>query len=187
MVWAMTRRFFISVDIEDEKIRQRLATVQHELGVHGHTNATDPDRFHITLNFIGDVNDDELDDVRETLAGIDHEPFNLDVNGIGTFPSENYIRVVWAGADNDPIRSLATTITGRLPERHVQEHDFHGHITLLRVKDIGPDEKEQLRAAIRQQKDTVFGSFTVDSFRLKESTRTPEGAEHTTLEEFDLQ
>lgn len=182
----MTRRCFLSIDITDEKIRQQLSQVQEELGVHGHTTATDPDQFHITLNFIGDVNDNELDVIRETLAGIDHEPLTLDVNGIGTFPSEDYIRVIWAGADNDAIRSLAAMITDRLPGQHVQEHDFHGHITLLRVKDIGPDEKAQLREDIERHEDTDFGSFTVDSFRLKESTRTPDGANHTTIQEFNL-
>jgi len=183
----MTRRCFLSVDIGCKKIRQRLRTVQNELGVHGYTTATDPGRFHITLTFIGDVNEDELDIIRDRLTRIDHDPFTLDVNGVGTFPSTDYIRVIWAGADSSHISSLAQQITDRLPERHVQEHDFHGHVTLLRVKDIGPDEKQRLQKKIRQHQDTRFGSFMIDSFRLKESERTPEGAEHTTLEEFDLQ
>ncbi len=183
----MTRRCFLSIDIGDREIRERLTSIQEDLAVHGHTRTTDPSQLHITLNFMGDVNDDEVNALQEQLAQVVHTPFTLDVHGIGTFPSEDYIRVVWAGADNDRLASLARKITERLPEEHVQEHDFHGHVTLLRVKDIGPEEKHQLREKIRHHQDTDLGSFTVDSFSLKESTRTPDGAQHRTIEEFDLQ
>lgn len=183
----MTRRCFISVDIEDDKVRQRLAEAQKDLAVHGHTNTADPTQFHITLNFIGDVNDDEIDIIKERLSRIDQRSFTMDVNGIGVFPSEEYIRVVWAGADNKETTSLAAKIRNRLLEQHVQEHDFHGHVTLFRVKDIGHDEKQRLKAGIQQYRNSVFGSFTVDGFALKESKRTPEGAQHTVIQEFDLQ
>src|SRR5690242_14048129 len=66
------------------------------------------ERLHITIRFIGHVDDSRVDEIRDVLAppfGVD--PFDLTIGGVGTFPPKGSPRVVWAGLGRGRERLVA--------------------------------------------------------------------------------
>jgi len=55
------------------------------------------ENLHLTLRFIGEVPGDVAEDVAYALAGVRHEPFDLELAGVGHFSSGPVVRVLWAG------------------------------------------------------------------------------------------
>ena len=95
-----TTRTFIAIPVP-ESVGERLARLQAELSpeVPGcRWTASSP--LHITLAFLGDVRNRDLNDLCLAVAAA-AEPFprfDLEVTGLGAFPSPRKPRVVWAGA-----------------------------------------------------------------------------------------
>lgn len=171
-------RVFSAVDIEDEKLVDELEMVQKRLDLG--FNPVDRDRMHITLEFFEDVGPEELEKLKRAIDGVELEPFSAEVRGVGAFPSEDYIRVVWAGVQHPKLHRL---------HRQVRLHGvasdsnnkFTPHITLVRVKDVSPSRKRKLQKTVQEFKDHGFGRLKVDSIKLFESSLEPEGPEYTEI------
>ena len=54
-------------------------------------------QIHLTLKFLGEVQPDKAEKVKEELKKIKFKPFSVYLDSTGVFPSESYIRVVWIG------------------------------------------------------------------------------------------
>ena len=75
------------------------------------------ERLHITIRFIGHVDDTRADEIRAVLAPpLAIEPFNLTIAGVGTFPPKRPPRVVWAGLTGgcDQLMAIESTVSERL-------------------------------------------------------------------------
>jgi len=89
-------RSFVSVDLAG--FGGKIADVQQQFADASGIRRTVPENVHITLKFLGDVDETrvpELTDALETAvdeAGVD--PFTAEFGGLGAFPSEEYIRVI---------------------------------------------------------------------------------------------
>src|SRR3989338_6277359 len=46
-----------------------------------------------------EVEDDAVNNIKETLSNIKFESFKISLSKIGRFPNENYIRVIWIGLE----------------------------------------------------------------------------------------
>ncbi|MEZ6074884.1 MAG: RNA 2',3'-cyclic phosphodiesterase [Pirellulaceae bacterium] len=98
-----------------------------------------PEQLHLTLKFIGEVDNRELPQfcnaLRDACAGI--EPFSLELSGLGAFPKNKPPRVVWVSAE-DP-HGMLGKLAERLDERMValgvprEKRAFTPHLTLGRV------------------------------------------------------
>src|SRR5262245_19666146 len=92
-------RTFIGIDIGDA-IRANATALQKELAKSGaEVKWATPESMHITLLFLGEVEDRELHAVcravKESAAG--EPPFALRVSGVGAFPTPRRPKVLWAG------------------------------------------------------------------------------------------
>ena len=56
-----------------------------------------PDQQHLTLRFLGDIDNGRLNDVAEALALVHGWPFELRLKGLGHFPPRGEPRVLWVG------------------------------------------------------------------------------------------
>lgn len=184
----MSRRLFISLDIENRELRDELQNFQERISDLGLTNPTSPDNFHVTLNFIGDVPEDRIDSLEEDLHKVEFPSFEFTVKCVGVFPKPDFIKVVWAGVGEgkSELCSLADRIRSSIDPGLVQDREFHPHITLLRVKKIGREDKDELQEVLKEHDETIFGTQEASSFKLKESVLESEGAKHRTVSEFDL-
>ena len=143
-----------------------------------------PENVHLTLKFLGDVREKVLGDLcaalERTCAG--HASFDVELTGLGAFPSTRRARILWvgAGAGSDRLRSLATDLDTTLAplgfER--EERIFVPHLTLGRVR--GRPASLNLPPNIRRL------AFRVRQVELVESTLTPEGAVYRTIQAFAL-
>jgi 2'-5' RNA ligase len=143
-----------------------------------------PDRLHVTVRFIGHVEPDDAQRVREVLASpLEQDAFRVTIAGVGTFPPRRPPRVVWAGV-TEGRRSLAATerqVSGRLASVGIgsDERSYNPHLTLARVRDDGG-----LRSAVLLEpvNDHVLGTITVDAITLFESRLSPKGSTYVALQ-----
>lgn len=99
-----------------------------------------PEQLHLTLKFLGDIDNRELPDfcgrLREACA--EAEPFNLILQGLGTFPRNKPPRVVWVGIDEgaSELQALHQKIDECFGALGVprETRSFTPHLTLGRVK-----------------------------------------------------
>src|SRR5881296_2667062 len=92
-------RTFIAVEI-DRSVRKQLEKLQEALAPTARdVKWVEPENIHLTLNFLGDVDEREVyavcKTVQEIVAG--RPAFEISVAGFGGFPNANRPRVIWAG------------------------------------------------------------------------------------------
>ena len=168
-------RAFIAVDIP-EKIKREIVKIQNSLPeFKGKT--TEPENLHLTLKFLGEVNQEALEKVKNKLKSIKFEQFETEIDSIGTFNA----RIVWlhmAGCEE-----LQRKIDGSLKGLFLSEKRFMSHLTIARVKEI-KDKKSFLKELGKTKFDKI--KFEVKEFKLKESVLTKNGSIYRDIEVYDL-
>lgn len=98
---------------------------------------TPPENYHITLRFIGEVDEDQCDDIHDALTEVRAPAFPLSVAGLGSFEAGSRAHTLWAGVDKEPALlhlrdkvERAVVSAGMEPERR----KFQPHVTLASVK-----------------------------------------------------
>ena len=133
-------RTFIAIEIP-ETLRQKIAAVQDELKKEkGRVSWTKPGKIHLTLKFLGDVEENRIWDVSEAVKkGVGPiKSFNFEVKNLGAFPNIRRPRVLWVGIENptNQLTKLAQNIEDELnkigyPKEKLK---FSPHLTIGRVK-----------------------------------------------------
>lgn len=136
----MAVRTFFALDIDDA-LRQRLAEVSARVDCgRSKVNWVRPENLHVTMHFLGDVDDAKLAEVcrlaGEAAAGV--EPFGFHVRGLSCIPPRGAVRMIWADAA-DPtgrMEALRNSLMSALAGLGFREESrrFKGHITLARVR-----------------------------------------------------
>ncbi len=98
-----------------------------------------PEKLHITLAFLGWVEPEAVEPVRNALAQTAQEiaPFDLTLDKLGAFPHERKPRVIWIGASEQDaaFRELSRTLRAAYEELGFHfEKESVAHITIARVK-----------------------------------------------------
>jgi 2'-5' RNA ligase len=179
-------RVFIAVEIPDE-VRKALGDVQRAL--RPLTNSARwvvPESIHITLKFLGEVQDKRVEDIDAGLTGLSWKPFVVSVRGVGFFPGTRSPRVFWAGMEAPTMQGLAEQLDTRLERLGFEKEKraFRPHITLARAKDTRIDSS--LVSAAGKYEEYDFGAFAVDRVFLFKSTLKPSGAVYEKLKEYVL-
>jgi 2'-5' RNA ligase len=178
---ASTTRTFIAVPVP-ESLGQKLTRLQTLLAPDlADVRWTSILPFHLTLAFLGDVEDTDLNDVcraSATSAG-SFPPFELRLEGLGTFPSPTRPRVVWVGATGpglDPLARLQKEVAKAVRGvGHPPDDDrFHPHVTLGRLKP-GRRPSPDMTPLLKHYRTWSAGSFTVNEAVVFASTLTPDG------------
>ncbi len=136
---------------------------------------------HLTLKFLGEINESKLEKVKKYLSEIKFKHFSLKLDKIGGFPKERgFIRVIWIGVTpKRRIAKLREDIDDALVYLFERDKKFEPHITIGRVKVV--KDKDKFRKFFELQ---IEGSFKVNSFKLIKSELTESGAKYETLEEY---
>lgn len=144
------------------------------------------EQLHITLRFIGEAEPSRIDQIREKLKGIDLPAFNLKLQGVGFFPDDGPVRVIWLGIEK---KSALMDLQQKVDEivsdimNSDREYSFVPHVTLARTKQ-GFLKSEELLDSISEANEPF--EFKVQSFQLMESKKGPSGVEHHIVENSEL-
>jgi 2'-5' RNA ligase len=179
-------RVFIAVDLPTE-VREALAKVQHELEpVTDTARWVAPESIHITLKFIGEVAEKQIDDIDAAVTGLSWKSFAITVRGVGFFPGNRSPRVFWAGMEAPTMQKLAEEFDSRMERLGFEKEKraFRPHITLARSRDSRIDSSLVVAASKYDVHD--FGSFMVDRVFLFKSILKPTGAVYERLREYLL-
>ena len=182
-----TFRGFIAIDINaTPNILKFLKDITNS---NADVKLVEPQNIHITLKFLGDVQEDKINDIEQIMKDSvkEIEPFTIKLSETGVFPNQNYIRVVWIGIkDAETIETISRSIDERLSQLGFkkEKRGFSAHLTIGRVKTA--KNKQLLLKAIEDYKDFEFSTQDVNSIKLKKSDLTPKGPIYTTLKEVKL-
>jgi 2'-5' RNA ligase len=140
---------------------------------------------HLTLAFLGEVAEERVPAIRDTLAGVTSStpPSALACAGLGTFPGPARPRVVWAGIAEGlrELGLLAAAVAraleplGFAPERR----PFRGHVTLGRVRSTRGFAP--LARALDAAGGARFGEWTASHVVLYRSHLRPRGSVYEPL------
>lgn len=175
-------RLFIAIEIPTEHKRE-LGRLQAEI-----TGArrVPLEQIHLTLAFLGEVDEETAGKLGNALAQLQAEAFELAFAGTGCFPDRRRPRVVWVGLKAEPaLQKLAAAVSATLLACGItlEDRHFSPHITLARLKSpVSTD----LRAFFVRHSSVKLKPFAVTSFTLFQSTLLRQGAEHLPLRSFSL-
>jgi 2'-5' RNA ligase len=182
-------RLFVALELPGTH-RAALAGVC-EQGRRGGVRWVAAENVHLTLKFLGEVDEALVPEIEEALAAAAGEarPFALALRGGGCFPNARSPRVIWVGVSEgaEEASRLAAEMEralgplGFAPEKR----RFRPHLTIGRPKDpraavaATADKIEQLRG---------FGAAAAEAAALAliKSTLTPEGAVYEVIRRFEL-
>jgi 2'-5' RNA ligase len=193
-------RLFVALDIDDA-IRGRIARFLD--GVRGFSpdaRWARPESLHVTLKFIGERPEEEVEKIKRTLEVITAEAFEMNFRGYGFFPGARAPRVFWVGIEAGPeLSSLAATVDENLALLDIpkEEHAFNPHLTLARggrgsgsprkqKGDVPNRSFQQLQEKLAALPAPEFGTMTVREFFLYRSQLSPSGSKYTKLGGFSL-
>jgi 2'-5' RNA ligase len=142
------------------------------------------DNVHLTLKFLGNVETARLAEIERALAGAAGAriaPFDLDIHGLGAFPSRTRSRVLWAGvgAGGAEAAALAAGVEEALAGLGFprEPRPFAAHVTLGRVRE--PRANPRLADAL--DTSAPFGRQRVARVSLMRSELSSRGARYTEL------
>ncbi|MEK6936488.1 MAG: RNA 2',3'-cyclic phosphodiesterase [Nanoarchaeota archaeon] len=137
---------------------------------------------HLTLKFLGNVDDKLVTRVIGKLKEINFKEFELELDNLGVFPNEDYARVLWVGVKNfNKVIELQQDIEEKLRDYFEKDKEFSAHITLGRVKQIKNQYK--FKEVFRNFKIKNL-KFKVDHFSLIKSELSRTGSKYTVIEKF---
>jgi 2'-5' RNA ligase len=193
-------RLFVALDLDDN-IRSRIARFLD--GVRGfapEARWVRPESLHVTLKFIGEQSEAQVDEIKRALAAIEADHIEMSFRGYGFFPTTRAPRVFWVGIEADSnLASLAATVDSRLLPLSIQkeEHAYNAHLTLARSaggsgspreqKGDGPNRNfQRLQEKLAGLPAPKLGTMTARQFFLYHSQLSPGGSRYTKLAEFNL-
>jgi 2'-5' RNA ligase len=177
-------RLFVALEIPDAW-RAQLASLQS--GVPG-ARWVDPDTFHITLRFIGEVDEGQASDIDSFLQGIRAPTFELALSGVGHF-GDDKPRVLYAAVAPNPaldhLRKKVDSAVLRAGAR-IEGGKYRPHVTLARFtgRELAGHHLAQFLASnslLRSQ------PFTAEQFSLLSSMTRPEGPIYTVEADYPLE
>jgi 2'-5' RNA ligase len=100
-------RLFIALDIPDEIRAKMTRYLEGVREFAPDARWVKPESFHVTLKFIGEQKDDQVERIQHELATVHAQPFDISFRGQGFFPNPRSPRVFWLGieAPDDPEHS----------------------------------------------------------------------------------
>lgn len=179
-------RSFVAFDITNNEIVQGIFETQEKLLRTGaDLKLVKPQNVHITIRFLGNIQLAIVERIHTEMERAFTAPFEVELEGVGVFPSLKYARVVWIGIrkGTEQLKEVSDRLESRIRELKVKPDlkGFNPHITIARVR-TGRNRAELVRLVGELQRYD-FGVLRADCLKLKKSVLTPKGPIYSTLKE----
>lgn len=183
-------RLFVAINLPDE-VRRAVHGAVSAVRDHGMpARWTDPDQYHVTLKFIGEVRPDRRDDHVEVLRRVasGYRPVDMTVEEMGAFPSLRRPRIIWVGVEATPqLRALKHDLEHGYASLGVERETraFRPHVTLARAEE-GANAGEFRELEDLADRVEVEESFTARHLDLMRSRLRPGGPVYSVEERMEL-
>ncbi len=145
----------------------------------------DPENYHLTLRFIGDIDDSTAAEIIDALDRVRRAPFSLNVHGIDTFGGRKP-RAVFAAVKPAPALVELAAEHERLIQRvglPAETRKFTPHITIARLKNV---PAHAVAAYLSARGGFFGGSFEVNRFVLLSSRASSGGGPYIVEAAYSL-
>lgn len=145
----------------------------------------DDEQLHLTLRFIGEVEEHMVEDVATTLSDVRAPAIKVGLSQVGAFDRRGRIESLWIGAQpRDVLANLHRKVDHALVRLGLpaERRAYLPHVTLARFGRSGGD----CAAWIAANAGLIVPRFTATAFELVESHLGREGALYDTIARFPL-
>lgn len=159
----MSKHYFIGIKIP-QAAANKLDDTRRQWGLKSHKRYTPPVDMHITLIFIGDDPNQEIDAVAEALSDIKHSPFQLTIHGVGTFGNPATPRIIYASLkESEELNLLQDQVRQAVKgfRLNPDSKKFVPHITLAAKWAGGAPVKQELTLEPLSFEVTEFSLFEI--------------------------
>ncbi|MCL2687800.1 MAG: RNA 2',3'-cyclic phosphodiesterase [Methanobrevibacter sp.] len=203
---AEEHRCFLAIDIEPnlinkiEEIQKEFKQTNNNNNNNNNVKYVEKENLHFTLKFFGNIDSNKIDEIKKAiksvLANLNSKPDNdsndldseneLSIEGIGTFPNKNYMKVLWIGTkDNIFLTNLQKELDSEFINLGFKkEKNFKTHLTIGRIRNL--KNKKEFKEKIEELEDIKIGKMDINKLSLKESELTPKGPIYSNIETFNL-
>jgi len=180
-------RSFISVDLDEPGIRERIASTQRSLLETGaQLKLVNTEIMHLTLRFLGEIPQPTVEEVKKAIDAVRFSAFEIELSGLGAFPNLRRLNVVWVGIKrgHEQLAEIFQQLEPKLRTIGLPADNkgFSPHLTIARVRTGA--NMEALANYVSTMGEQEFGKMLVQSVRLKRSTLTPRGPIYSTMHEI---
>ncbi|MGQ0796087.1 MAG: RNA 2',3'-cyclic phosphodiesterase [Nitrosopumilaceae archaeon] len=173
-------RTFVAVEISNESTLNSIEKLQSDLKIKA--KPVSKEHMHFTLLFLGEISDDMVQKVMESLSSISFSPIEIKLIDVGAFLTPKSPRVVWIGVDKDAAKNLvelAVQVEEKLrPLGFKSDKPFKPHLTIFRVKNRIDDISQELN----RFRSVEIGHETIFELKFKKSILTPTGPIYSDLQ-----
>ena len=161
-------RLFTGIEIPAE---QRAELTRLRMPLPGGGRWIEPENYHLTLRFCGDIERPQAEELIDRLAGISMDAFEIRLSTISSFGGRDP-HSIWAGvepsAELDAL-ARANEKVARAVGLPPEPRAFKAHVTLARLKYASPDEVARILGRIGAYRSEPFfvGRFVLFSSRPK--------------------
>ncbi len=176
-------RLFLGIDLPVEEKKKLYEQIEPLEKKYPSFDWTDPNLYHATLQFFGEVEDvPKLTDAIER-ATYDKKSFYLYGLDLGMFPSLHQLTLYLNFQRQKAVDEIVDTLEAMYPT-FVKQRSFIFHTTIARAKASSKQQYFHLKKRLKEIKVDI--SFPVESVTLFGSTKDNEGRKYIELQKFPL-
>ena len=181
-------RTFIAIDVPED-LKPRIISIQKRLES-ADIKLVEPENLHFNIKFLGNTTEDQIPKLTAIIDEVasKFEAFDIEIHGMGAFPSNTYIKILWLGTKegSNELMGLAEAIDAKTKEIgfNEEERTFKAHLTLGRLRS--KRGKEVASSILEENRDVSIGKFRAVSIKLIKSELTPQGPEYSVIHEAKL-
>ncbi len=169
-------RAFLGIPIPDD-LKLKIVRIQKKFEEFD-VKLVEKENLHFNLRFFGEIEDEKIKNVKNVLEKVatKFEPFDINISGIGAFPSKNYVRVVWLGVKEglQTFKTLEDIISDHLASLGFEKDSrFVPHLTLGRVRS--GRNKNEIVTLMEKMVDVEIGKMKINRITLFQSKLSTSG------------
>lgn len=183
-------RSFIAINLNNN-IKKGLIKIEDSLRnifKYSKINWVKEENLHITLRFLGEIEEEDIEKIENTLYPLfsKYDSLNLNFHNFGIFPGIKHPRVLWIGSDYEPSFQKLYKEFNMVIEKlgFPEDKPFLPHITLGRIKYMHKRDLNGLKEFINTF--SISYKEKVEKIDLMRSVLTSKGPIYTVIRSFYL-
>jgi 2'-5' RNA ligase len=184
-----TKRLFIATFLDSSLFEFIYPEIKEDFEPVAKGKWTELENLHFTYKFLGNVEEEKIDDIKGSLDKITGEYDSyFNIKGIGAFPlnDQQNPRILYAKVFNRDrsVFGFFNMIENEMEKLGFprERKKFLPHVTLMRIKELN---KDRFRETLEAHKDTAIGIMTSYKIRLVDSKLTNEGPIYSAIDGLD--